>query len=125
MRILPLPLLLLPIATTLAQDRTFVSKRAVELPIERALDVATPVYPVYTAYSKGLVELPIERVLDLSTLISIAPEGPIAPPRAKGPVAPGLVRWHADFASACAAAQRSGKPVLLFQLLGQLDQEFC
>lgn len=40
------------------------------------------------------------------------------------PVAPGRVRWHRSFALACQAAQRSGKPVLLFQLLGQLDEEF-
>ncbi|MBK8099982.1 MAG: hypothetical protein IPK26_23000 [Planctomycetes bacterium] len=40
-------------------------------------------------------------------------------------VEPGLVRWHGDFAAARAAATRSGKPVLLFQLLGRLDEEFC
>ena len=39
-------------------------------------------------------------------------------------VAPGRVRWHADFEAACAAAKKSGKPVLLFQLLGQLDERF-
>jgi hypothetical protein len=38
---------------------------------------------------------------------------------------PGLVRWHEDFAAACAAARRSGKPVLLFQMMGRLDQKFC
>jgi hypothetical protein len=40
-------------------------------------------------------------------------------------VEPGKVRWHADFAAACAAAARSKKPVLLFHLLGRLDQQFC
>ena len=40
-------------------------------------------------------------------------------------VQPGLVRWHADFASACAAAKNSGKPVLLFHMMGKLDQQFC
>jgi hypothetical protein len=39
-------------------------------------------------------------------------------------VAPGIVRWHDDFAAACKAAATSGKPVLLFQMLGQLDQRF-
>jgi hypothetical protein len=39
-------------------------------------------------------------------------------------VAPGMVRWHDDFAAACKAAETSGKPVLLFQMLGQLDQRF-
>jgi len=40
-------------------------------------------------------------------------------------VAPGLVRWHDDFDAARAAAATSGRPVLLFQLLGRLDDEFC
>jgi hypothetical protein len=41
------------------------------------------------------------------------------------PVAPGLVRWHPDFEAACAAARASGKPVLLFDMLGRLDREHC
>lgn len=40
-------------------------------------------------------------------------------------VAPGLVRWHADLAGARRAAVDSRRPVLLFQLLGELDREFC
>lgn len=40
-------------------------------------------------------------------------------------VAPGLVRWHPSFADAQAAAQLSGKPVLLFHMMGQLDRQFC
>jgi hypothetical protein len=40
-------------------------------------------------------------------------------------VEPGKVRWHADFAAACGAAGRSGKPVLLFQMMGRLDEKFC
>ena len=40
-------------------------------------------------------------------------------------VLPGLVRWHPSFADAQAAAQRSGKPVLLLHMMGQLDRQFC
>ena len=40
-------------------------------------------------------------------------------------VAPGFVRWHPSFESACGAAAGSGKPVLLFHLMGRLDQQFC
>jgi len=65
-------------------------------------------------FGKALVELPLERALAPSP-------APSAPRR----VPPGLVRWHADFEAACAAARSSGKPVLLFQLLGRLDEEFC
>lgn len=35
---------------------------------------------------------------------------------------PGLVKWHSNFESALRASATSGKPVLLFQLLGKLDQ---
>jgi len=39
-------------------------------------------------------------------------------------VEPGRVKWHASFAQACRQSRTSGKPVLHFQLLGQLDQRF-
>jgi hypothetical protein len=39
--------------------------------------------------------------------------------------APGLVRWHESVAAAQAAARASGKPLLVFQLLGRLDDELC
>ena len=40
-------------------------------------------------------------------------------------VAPGKVQWHPTFAAACQAGQKSGKPVLLFQMMGKLDDQFC
>ena len=40
-------------------------------------------------------------------------------------VVPGKVQWHPTFDAACAAAAKSGKPVLLFQMMGQLDLQFC
>jgi hypothetical protein len=40
-------------------------------------------------------------------------------------VQPGLVQWHADRESALAAAKESGRPVLIFQMLGRLDELFC
>jgi hypothetical protein len=40
-------------------------------------------------------------------------------------VKPGLVKWHANFAEACEASKKSGKPVLLFQMMGKLDDQFC
>ena len=40
-------------------------------------------------------------------------------------VAPGNVHWHATLAAACRAAGKSGKPVLLFHMMGKLDDLFC
>jgi hypothetical protein len=39
-------------------------------------------------------------------------------------VRPGKVNWHPSFHAACEASH-SGKPVLLFQMLGKLDEQFC
>ncbi|HUG94278.1 MAG TPA: hypothetical protein VML55_25840 [Planctomycetaceae bacterium] len=39
-------------------------------------------------------------------------------------VPPGLVRWHDGFDQARTAAVASGRPVLLFQMIGRLDQRF-
>jgi hypothetical protein len=40
-------------------------------------------------------------------------------------VEPGKVQWHKTLADACAASAKSKKPVLLFQMLGKLDDQFC
>ncbi|MFL5242496.1 MAG: hypothetical protein ACJ8FY_10345 [Gemmataceae bacterium] len=40
-------------------------------------------------------------------------------------VMPGKVKWHSNFSDACAASKKSGKPVLLFQMMGKLDNQFC
>lgn len=45
--------------------------------------------------------------------------------RAGVKVAPGKVAWQPDFRTACLRASASGKPVLLFQMMGKLDDEFC
>jgi hypothetical protein len=59
---------------------------------------------------------------------SVSPQSspiPAVTETANPQVRPGRVRWHADFSAACAAGRSSGKPVLLFQMLGRLDQKFC
>ena len=104
-----------------AQQSGDLSKREVELPLERALpggaaSKAEQQRDATKDYGKRLVEFPLERYL---------PGGAAAQVPDREAVKPGLVRWHADFATACAAAESSYKPVLLFQLLGKLDDEFC
>ncbi|MBX9685174.1 MAG: hypothetical protein K2X27_00655 [Candidatus Obscuribacterales bacterium] len=37
----------------------------------------------------------------------------------------GLISWRPNFEAACALASKSKKPVLVFQLMGNLDEEFC
>jgi hypothetical protein len=54
----------------------------------------------------------------------VAKSAPVAVP-AQQKVLPGNVTWHASFAAACEASRKSGKPVLLFQMMGQLDDALC
>ena len=53
--------------------------------------------------------------------ITLQPEAKTENPK----VAAGLVRWHASFGEAKIASEKSGKPVLLFHMMGQLDRQFC
>jgi hypothetical protein len=71
---------------------------------------------------KGGIELGPKRVFAAAT--------PAPAPVAKNEfvnakVEPGKVKWHADFDTACKAAAKSGRPVLLFQMMGKLDDQFC
>lgn len=72
---------------------------------------------------KAVIELPTERMLRARTAPSPVPPPAVAAVNPK--VEPGKVRWHTSFAAACEASEKSGKPVLLFQLMGKLDEQFC
>jgi hypothetical protein len=77
---------------------------------------AGPAAPGEPSPIKAVIENPTKSVVrDTSTLTADVN------PR----VEPGKVRWHATFQAACEAARRSGKPVLLFQMMGKLDDQFC
>lgn len=70
---------------------------------------------------KRVVELPTKRIVQVASPASAKPQAVESDnPR----VSPGKVRWAGDYAEALAASKKSGKPVLLFQLLGQLDHKF-
>ena len=76
---------------------------------------------------RRVVERPTEELVrDLGPLP--AADVPAAEVPAAGsdnpPAEPGKVKWHQDVATAIAAAKQTGKPVLVFHLLGQLDQRF-
>jgi hypothetical protein len=68
--------------------------------------------------SKEAIEFPTKTVI-------AGQSAPSTPATSNPKVEPGKVRWHANFAAACTAAQNSGKPVLLFQMMGKLDEQFC
>lgn len=70
---------------------------------------------------KKLVEFGAKRALEAAAVVEPSHEKAASTNEL---VAPGLVKWHADWDAAKAAAERSGKTILLFQLLGRLDQQF-
>ncbi len=73
-------------------------------------------------FSKSSIELPTKGLLAGQTIPSpSAPGSAFINPK----VEPGKVHWHKTFADACRAAKKSGKPVLLFQMMGKLDERFC
>ena len=84
---------------------------------------------------KHVVESPLERTIKRSSPLSWSETTSVfAPVKSSAvdvdlpqadSVKPGLVAWQPDFQAACTASVKSSKPVLLFQMMGQLDQEFC
>jgi hypothetical protein len=77
--------------------------------------------PVRTDLTKRIrVERPIKVVVEKRSAAVAAPAAFENPK-----VLPGLVRWHPTWAAACEAAGKSRKPVLLFQMMGKLDDQFC
>jgi hypothetical protein len=72
--------------------------------------------------SKTSIESPTKKLLANQTVPSSStPGSAFVNPK----VEPGKVHWHKTFADACSAAKKSGKPVLLFQMMGKLDERFC
>ena len=69
---------------------------------------------------KAVIELPPKTIIANS-----APAKPSADGFVNPKVEPGKVKWHTTFAEACAASAKSGKPVMLFQMMGKLDDQFC
>jgi hypothetical protein len=68
--------------------------------------------------TKGYIESPTKTVI-------AGQSAPAVAGTANPQVEPGKVRWHASLAAASTAAQKSGKPILLFQMMGKLDEQFC
>jgi hypothetical protein len=70
---------------------------------------------------KMMMQSPLKRLVQAAQ----ATDGTVLPVPSKNPkVEAGKVNWHASFDAAKTAAQQSGKPILLFQLLGRLDNRF-
>jgi hypothetical protein len=65
-----------------------------------------------------------KRAIEIPTKTVVA-RSEAAPADANPRVQAGKVRWHADFDTACRASAKSNKPVLVFHMMGRLDDRFC
>jgi hypothetical protein len=102
-----------------ARDMT---KRMVERPVERLVSAvsAAPAEQPAVDGPKAAIEGPTRRV------VAATADAATSDPRSGTPkVEPGMVHWHPRFADACQASQKTGKPVLLFWMMGKLDEPFC
>jgi hypothetical protein len=79
-----------------------------------------PAKPVQDRTKALVIEKPAANVVKTSAPVT-GKDGDFVNPK----VEPGAVKWHATFDDACKASAKSGKPVLLFQMMGKLDEKFC
>jgi hypothetical protein len=78
--------------------------------------------PGFPDGGKMRIETPTKKALATASANAATPA---AGSEANPTVRAGDVHWHKSFADACTAAKKSGKPVLLFHMMGQLDKQFC
>jgi hypothetical protein len=77
----------------------------------------------------GVIEPQFQQFVQAATAFN-SPPGFGPPPQAKDEfvnpkVEPGKVRWHKSFEEARAAALKSKIPIMIFQMMGKLDDQFC
>lgn len=93
------------------------TKKAVETGARRALAGQPEAARLLRDRGKADIEVPLKTAVKGASATTAEAGNP--------KVQPGLVKWHPDLATACEAAKRSGKPVLLFHMMGKLDDQFC
>jgi hypothetical protein len=101
------------------QNKPPPTKYVIERPTEDV--VARSAAPPAAYVRKRAIEQPTEDVVAKSSVTAGAATDAFVNPK----VEPGKVVWHPTFAAARKAAAQTGKPVLLFQMMGKLDDQFC
>jgi hypothetical protein len=102
---------------SLAASRSENAEKPQRTPNGPAPRVAHALPGVELDVRKGIIESPTKRLIVAK---SAAAAKAFVNPKVKA----GLVRWHDTFAAACTASAKTKKPVLLFHLMGKLDDQF-
>jgi hypothetical protein len=113
---LALPAVAQGLGNDLQAARAPMSKAMVETPLKRAIN------PGYMRPVTSSVRSPKPTKLP-STVMPETSLGKDANGVEK--VMPGLVGWHKDMSKAREASGASGKPILMFAMVGNLDDKFC
>jgi len=121
-------LLLVGVSYVSSQEKKadFTKRAVIQRPVQSVVtqSAAVPGLPALRDFGKTFViEKPVTNLVkNASAPAAVArPADGFANPK----VQPGKVRWHPTLEAASAAAARSKKPVLLFQMMGKLDDQFC
>lgn len=77
-----------------------------------------------TPGSKMGIEAPLKRLISSASSTNSASSYLLGAAMEKK-VVPGLVSWTGDMELAKGKAKALGKPILVFQMMGRLDEEFC
>lgn len=101
-------------------------KSAIEVPLKKIIH-GTPLSSLSTSAQELYNPVPVaaKSAHEIGTTRRGESANRSAEKFANPKVVPGKVAWHAGFDAAREAAKKSGKPVLLFQMMGQLDDRYC
>jgi hypothetical protein len=103
-----------------------IPKGRIERPLKEVVANTAPATPNETAATKEALQQVVtpKRRVESPVKETVANAAPT--PAAENPtVDTGKVKWHKTLDDAQAAAKKSNKPVLLFQMMGYLDKKFC
>jgi hypothetical protein len=105
------------------KQRTDRTKESIEVGPKAVVGPAQPAAAPLNVrdFTKSYVELPAKTVLAQADAAIAAANVAFVNPK----VQPGKVNWHQDLDTARLASVKSGKPVLLFHMMGRLDDRFC
>jgi hypothetical protein len=97
--------------------------KRVEPAVARLVAATAPVAPAPAPDKPAVADRSKEQVVERPTkaVVAGASNAEVNNPT----VEPGRVKWHKTLADARAASEKSGRPVLLFHMMGQLDKQFC
>lgn len=107
--------------------RLDVSKRAAEFPMKSIIGNRGASFPqLADSVDVGTEPAKLANPETVSPAKSVDSNKPsLKPQPTNEKVEPGKVRWHKAVQTAMDASKRTGKPVLLFQMMGRLDDRFC